>query len=86
MNDDTQQAHRVEVGEVRPSASLPAEEGELPPFLTAKEAAAHLRVSVWAVYDAVRAGTLPAVRIGRVIRIPRHVVVIDIRSGVQGEA
>jgi excisionase family DNA binding protein len=48
---------------------------DLPPFLTAQETAAWLRVSVWAVYDAVNAGTLPAVRVGRAIRIPRHVVV-----------
>jgi excisionase family DNA binding protein len=49
----------------------------LPAVLTPKEVAAYLRVSVWAIYDAVNAGTLPAIRIGRSIRIPRRAVIID---------
>jgi excisionase family DNA binding protein len=54
-----------------------ADAADLPPFLTPKEAAARLRVSRWAIYDAVSAGTLPAVRVGRCIRIPKHAVVAD---------
>jgi excisionase family DNA binding protein len=54
-----------------------ADAADLPPFLTPKEAAARLRVSRWAIYDAVNAGTLPAVRVGRCIRIPKHAVVAE---------
>jgi len=58
---------------------------DLPPFLTAQEAAARLRVSVWAVYDAVNAGTLPAVRVGRAIRIPRHAVAVTPPTGAAAD-
>ena len=56
------------------------EDSGLPPFLTPKEAASRLRVSIWAIYDAVAAETLPAVRVGRSIRIPRHAVVVEDRT------
>ena len=45
-------------------------EDGLPAVLTPQEAADYLRVSRWAIYDAVAAGTLPAIRVGRAIRIP----------------
>ncbi|MFA7481951.1 MAG: helix-turn-helix domain-containing protein [Vulcanimicrobiota bacterium] len=38
-------------------------------FHTVKEIADILRVSDWSVYDAVRQGLLPSVRIGRKVRI-----------------
>jgi excisionase family DNA binding protein len=41
-------------------------------WLTAREAAALLRVNYRTVLDAVHAGELPAVRVGRTIRIPRR--------------
>lgn len=56
------------------------EDGRLPAFLTPREAAERLRVSVWAVYDAVKAETLPAVRVGRAIRIPRRAVIVEARA------
>jgi excisionase family DNA binding protein len=64
-------------GDQRPAVGEPDdEERDLPPFLTPQEVAERLRVSVWAVYDAVKDETLPAVRVGRAIRIPRHAVVV----------
>lgn len=66
----------------RPSASLltegqaspdPADVslGDLPLMLTVEEAARVLRVGRNGAYAAVADGVLPAVRIGRTIRIPR---------------
>lgn len=43
-----------------------------PAVLTVEEAARVLRIGRSAAYDAVRRGELPAVRIGRTLRIPRH--------------
>lgn len=40
--------------------------------LTVEEAARELRIGRSAAYDAVRRGEIPAVRIGRSIRVPRH--------------
>ena len=53
-------------------------------MLTAAEAAAVLRVSRWAIYDAVAAGTLPSVRVGRAIRIPRWAVLGTASPGSGG--
>jgi excisionase family DNA binding protein len=44
----------------------------LPPYLTVREAAAHLRLNVKTVYAAITARTLRAVRFGRTVRIPRE--------------
>jgi excisionase family DNA binding protein len=44
----------------------------LPEVLTAREAAAILRVGRNQLYQAVTRGELGAVRIGRRIRIPKH--------------
>jgi excisionase family DNA binding protein len=40
--------------------------------LTVEEAARELRIGRSAAYEAVRRGELPAVRIGRSLRVPRH--------------
>jgi excisionase family DNA binding protein len=40
--------------------------------LTVEEAAALLRIGRTAAYEAARRGDLPAVRIGRSLRVPRH--------------
>jgi excisionase family DNA binding protein len=44
----------------------------LPEVLTAREAAAILRVGRNQLYQAVARGQLGAIRIGRSIRIPKH--------------
>jgi excisionase family DNA binding protein len=43
-----------------------------PAVLTVEEAAALLRISRSAAYAAVAAGELPACRVGRTWRVPRH--------------
>ena len=40
--------------------------------LTVEQAAEFLHVSRGTAYEAVRAGQIPSVRVGRCIRIPRH--------------
>jgi excisionase family DNA binding protein len=44
---------------------------DLPAFLTAMEASVPLRCSVGLIYALVRCGELKAVRLGRLLRIPR---------------
>jgi excisionase family DNA binding protein len=44
---------------------------DLPAFLTLAEAAAFLRLGRTTVWECVRRGQLPAVRLGRRLRIPR---------------
>ncbi|HWB66670.1 MAG TPA: helix-turn-helix domain-containing protein [Mycobacteriales bacterium] len=43
-------------------------------FLTVAEVAALMRVSKMTVYRLVNAGTLPAVRVGRSVRVPEKAV------------
>lgn len=43
---------------------------DLPPILTADEAAEVLRLSRGAVYDGLRAGSIPSFRVGRRVLIP----------------
>jgi excisionase family DNA binding protein len=43
-------------------------------FLTVAEVAALMRVSKMTVYRLVNAGTLPAVRVGRSVRVPEQAV------------
>lgn len=45
---------------------------QLPAVLTVEEAAATLRIGRSAAYDAIRRGELPAIRVGRILRVPRH--------------
>lgn len=45
--------------------------GDEPVLMTVREAAAYLHISRDLCYEAIRRGELPAVRIGRVIRVPR---------------
>jgi excisionase family DNA binding protein len=44
----------------------------LPDFLTPEEARAYLNLGRTTVYDLVRRGELPAVRFGKMLRIPRE--------------
>jgi excisionase family DNA binding protein len=56
------------------SSSVPAERlGELK-FLTVAEVATLMRVSKMTVYRLVNAATLPAVRVGRSVRVPEQAV------------
>ena len=41
-------------------------------FYTVAEVAKLLRISDWSIYEAVRQGLLPSVRIGRKVRIEVH--------------
>jgi excisionase family DNA binding protein len=54
----------------------------LPEVLTAREAAAILRVGRNQLYQAVARGELAAVRIGRSIRIPKHAL-LDLLAAAQ---
>ena len=51
------------------------EHNQLPDILTVEEAAAFLRVSRWATYEAIRARQIPHIKIGRLIRIPKAALV-----------
>lgn len=44
------------------------------PMATVREAAEILGVNIKTIYEAIRKGTIPAIRIGRVIRISRSVL------------
>ena len=44
---------------------------DLPELLRVEEAAAVLDVSKWLVYELIRRGDLPSVKLGRIVRIPR---------------
>lgn len=46
-------------------------ESELPQVLTVDEVAAFLRIGRSAAYEAVRRGEIPAIRVGRRLRVPR---------------
>jgi len=43
-----------------------------PAVYTVEEAARLLRIGRGSAYEAVRAGDIPSVRLGRSIRVPRH--------------
>ena len=49
-------------------------------LLTVAEVAAILSLSRMTVYRMVNSGTLPALKVGRSVRIPEHVVVEYLRS------
>jgi excisionase family DNA binding protein len=45
---------------------------DLPLVLTVEETAEALRIGRSAAYEGIRTGQIPAVRIGRNLRVPRH--------------
>lgn len=53
-------------------------------LLTVPETARLLRISRNLAYELVARGELPAVRLGRVIRIPRHELQVRIRAQAGG--
>lgn len=52
--------------------TVETEHGGASPVMTVDEAAAYLRISRGLAFAAVRDGTLPSVRIGRRILVPRR--------------
>jgi excisionase family DNA binding protein len=53
---------------------MPDRDANLPLVLTVEEAAEALRISRGSAYELVRTGVLPHVRLGRTIRVPRHLL------------
>jgi excisionase family DNA binding protein len=47
---------------------------DLPEFLTPEELAVAFRTGRSATYDAIRRGDFPHIKVGRLIRVPKHVV------------
>jgi len=47
---------------------------ELPPVLTVDEVASVLRISRGAAYESIRRGDIPALHVGRTIRVARSVI------------
>ena len=72
----TMLAHRLaealEPGLLRISNPHSVRQDQLPPTLSVSEAAEFLGFGRNAVYEAVRTGAIPSLRIGRRIRIPSH--------------
>ncbi|MEX1208772.1 MAG: helix-turn-helix domain-containing protein [Acidimicrobiia bacterium] len=54
---------------------------EIPPLSTARGVAALLACSERKVRDLIARGELPCVRVGRLVRVPRHVVLEILRYG-----
>jgi excisionase family DNA binding protein len=54
----------------------------LPDYLTPEEARAYLSIGRTTVYDLVRRGELPAVRFGKILRIPREALKKCVTEGV----
>ena len=52
-----------------------------PKFLLPREVAQRLRVSKTAVYDAIARGDLPAVHVGRAVRVEQQALFEYIRTG-----
>jgi excisionase family DNA binding protein len=57
---------------------------DLPLLLTVEEAAQLMRVSRNGAYNAVAEGTVPSIRIGRTIRVPRDALATALGLGKGG--
>src|SRR6266478_2886272 len=66
-----------------PIASAPTGNKDLPSVMTADEVAALLRVDRKTVYEAVKDGTLPALRLRKVIRFCREEVLQFLRGNTR---
>src|SRR5256885_11324157 len=71
------------IREPAPIASAPTGSKDLPAVMTADELAAFLRVDRKTVYDAVQDGTLPALRLRKVIRFSREEVLQFLRGNTR---
>ena len=58
-----------------------ASAGDLPPVLTVEECARFLRIGRTACYEAVRLGSIPSIRLGRLLRIPREALLTLLATG-----
>jgi excisionase family DNA binding protein len=65
-------AEALEPALLRISTQQSVRQDQLPPTMSVPEAAEFLRVGKSAVYEAVRTGNVPSLRIGRRIRVPSH--------------
>ncbi len=61
------------------------EDQALPQLLSATEVAELLRIKPWRVYERIRAGDLPAVRIGRTVRVSASALRDWIEHGGTGQ-
>lgn len=59
---------------------------DLPAVLTADEVAEVLRISLWAVYERVKADELPALRLGRSLRFSRDAILALLDENGSGPA
>jgi excisionase family DNA binding protein len=51
------------------------------PVMTVEEAAEILRISRNSAYEAVKRGEIPSIRIGRLLRVPRAVILKMVGEG-----
>lgn len=65
-------AEALEPALLRISTQQSVRQDQLPPTMSVPETAEFLGLGRSAVYEAVRTGTIPSLRIGRRIRIPSH--------------
>ena len=56
-------------------APLPTDLANMPPTLTVAEAAKALRIGINETYAAIHSGQIPAIRLGRSVRIPRDALI-----------
>lgn len=63
------------------------ESEQLPMFLTVEEMAALLRLKRSHAYEMVKSGKIPSLKMGRLIRVPRDVLLEMVRcNGREGQA
>jgi excisionase family DNA binding protein len=60
---------------------MPKQSNDLPPVLTVEETARFLRIGRSAAYELVRTNTIPSIRLGKLIRIPRDTLLSWLASG-----
>lgn len=56
---------------------------ELPDFLTPEEFAARVRISRNSMYERLRRGEIPHMRLGRTIRIPKRALLVNAEAGIR---
>ena len=64
----------LEVPEVAPYTSAPSSIDDLPPVCNVAQTAAYLACSEFTVRELIRRGELDHLRLGRLVKIPRHAI------------